>query len=99
MRIGEVEILVGRDPVEVTFEIDANDVLRVQGVRLDGYQQGLTIEYIETHLAAAKLHAAADHAQRRALLDELGLDEHDFLNAATTYRSGQAIVTPPAGTD
>ena len=76
---------------QVVFDIDANDVLRGNGVLLDYGVNDITA--IETNLNVSGASANTDQAQRRVLLEELGTSEEDFLGVAAMYQRGEAIVT------
>ena len=68
--IGEAQIYAGTSAVEVTFDVDANDQLRVNGV-LVGSISSMDLDTSQAHLHAAHVHSAADQAMRDALWGEL----------------------------
>lgn len=76
--LGEVEVQAGVAPVTLVVDIDANDVLRMHGTRLDAYGDH-NIVTVQNLLDAAAQFAEQDRAQRAALLAEEGLTEETFV--------------------
>jgi len=83
--VGEVEIRAVGSQVEVVFDLDANDVLSINGVRCRGGQEGdedrnplrimhnITADWIKNHVEQADASALEDQARRRAVIGELGV--------------------------
>ena len=83
--VGEVEIRAVGSQVEVVFDLDANDVLSINGVRCRGGQEGdedrnplqimhnITADWIKNHVEQADASALEDQARRRAVVGELGV--------------------------
>jgi len=100
--IGELEVLSHERVVDITFEVNANGLLRVRSTLLEESAQApiaLTTwqpkrwvqDDLERHLAQAMASAEADRAKRRALLEPLGLSETAFLAASAMY--GRHVLT------
>jgi hypothetical protein len=88
--VGEIDLLIRDDTVDVTFAVDANGHLEVNGALLAREAQdalGVTQDEIRQVVADAETFAHADRDERRALLEPLqGLTEAHFLTAYAGYR-------------
>ena len=88
--VGEIDLLIRDDAVDVTFAVDANGHLEVNGALLAREAQdalGVTQDEIRQFVADAEAFAQADRDGRRASLEPLhGLTDADFLTAYAGYR-------------
>ena len=95
--VGEAEVPVAAGgTAAITFEINENEQLTVNGV-LIGDGQRLSVEWAEQHIHDAETAATADSERRRAVLEEAGVSEADFLRAGAMYQSD--VLPPPPELD
>jgi hypothetical protein len=86
--LGEVEIPVGEAPMDVLFDVDANDRLSVNGMLCGAHGTGtsrFSLETIEMHIRDAKAFKEEDEMRQAAVFNDLAHSE--ALHAAFTSGS------------